>query len=69
MMRHTILKNFGPMERKLWFDVSSQFNKITEISGKFLHREENPNLSLEMTKIEKTDYVRKELAKLPKRLS
>ena len=57
------------MERKFWLDVSSQFNKITEVSGKFLHIDENPKLDLKMSKVEKTDFVRKELAKLPKRLS
>ena len=69
LIRHTILKNFGPMERKFWLDVSSQFNTITEISGKFLHLDENPKIDLKMTKIEKTDYVRKELAKLPNKIS
>ena len=57
------------MERKFWLDVSSQFNTITEISGKFLHLDENPKIDLKMTKIEKTDYVRKELAKLPNKFS
>ena len=57
------------MERKFWLDVSSQFNRITEVSGKFLHLNENPQLNLKMSKVEKTDFVRKELSKLQKRLS
>lgn len=68
ILRLKILKNLTPTHRKFWYDENSTFSKITEISSKFLHIDEFPNLSLKMTKQEKTDFVREELSKLNKRL-
>lgn len=67
-MRLKILKDLSPTHRKFWFDENDTFSKITEISSKFLHEDEYPTLSVKMTKQEKTDFVRKELSKLNKRL-
>lgn len=68
ILRLKISKNFNPMQRKFWNDENLLFSKINEISGKFLHLDENLNLSLKMDKGEKTKFVREELAKLPKKI-
>ncbi len=69
IIREKILKNFNPMERKFWFDENSTFGRITEVSSRFLHLDENQGLSLKMSKEEKTDFVRSELNKLPKKMA
>jgi hypothetical protein len=56
------------MQRKFWFDENSVFARITEVSSKFIHLEENPGLSLKMSKEEKTEFVNSELNKLPKKM-
>lgn len=69
ILRMKILKNFNPMERKFWFDENSTFSRITEVSSRFLHLDDNQGLSLKMSKEEKTDFVRGELMKLPKKMA
>jgi len=68
IIRLKILKNFNPMQRKFWYDENLLFSNINEISAKFLHLDENPDLSLKMEKSEKTKFVRDELSKLPKKI-
>jgi hypothetical protein len=68
IVRLKILKNLSPMQRKFWNDENSIFSNINEISAKFLHLDENPQINLKMTKQEKTKFVREELEKLPKRI-
>jgi hypothetical protein len=68
IVRLNILKNLSPMQRKFWHDENSIFSNINEISAKFLHLDENPQISLKMTKQEKTKFVRDELEKLPKKI-
>jgi hypothetical protein len=69
ILRLKILKNFNPMQRKFWFDEDQVFGKITEPSSKFLHTDENPGLSLKMSKEDKTNFVRSELNKLNKKMA
>jgi hypothetical protein len=69
ILRLKILKNFNPMQRKFWFDEDQVFSRITEPSSKFLHPDENPGLSLKMSKEEKTNFVRSELNKLNKKMA
>ena len=68
IIRMKNLKDFNPMQRKFWFDENLIFSNINEISAKFLHLDENTNLSLKMEKSEKTRFVREELQKLPKKI-
>ena len=67
-LRLKILKSLNPMQRKFWYDENLVFSEITLISSKFLHLDENPSLSLKMSKEEKTEFVRSELNKLPRKL-
>lgn len=68
IIRLKILKNFNPMQRKFWYDENLLFSKINEISAKFLHLDENPNLSLKWEKSQKTEFVRQQLSALPKKI-
>ncbi len=64
-LRLKILKDLNYVQRKFWFEENEIFSQINEVSGYFLHPEgKYSNLSLKMTKEEKTDFVRKELEKL-----
>lgn len=66
ILKVKILKNFNVMQRKFWYDENDIFGKICEVSGCFLHIEgEYSHLNLKMTKQEKTEFVRNELAKIP----
>ena len=65
ILRLKILKDLNYVQRKFWFEENEIFSQVNEVSGYFLHPEgEYSNLSLKMTKEEKTDFVRKELEKL-----
>ena len=65
ILRLKILKDLNYVQRKFWFEENEIFSQINEVSGYFLHPEgKYSNLSLKMTKEEKTDFVRKELEKL-----
>ena len=64
-----ILKNLNPMQRKLWVDEDSYFKKITDVSGKFIHLDENPTLSLAMDKREKSEFVKSQLELFSKKIS
>ena len=65
ILRLKILKDLNYVKRKFWFEENEIFSQVNEVSGYFLHPEgEYANLSLKMTKEEKTDFVRKELGKL-----
>jgi len=68
IIRLKILKNFNPMQRKFWFDENLLFSRINEASAKFLHLDENPNLSLKWEKSQKTEFVRQQLRGLPKKI-
>ncbi len=67
-LRQKILKFLNPMQRKFWYDENLVFSRITQISSRFLHLNENPLLSLKMSKEEKTDFVRSELNKIPRKM-
>ena len=69
ILRRKILKNFSPMERRFWYDESTSFGNITEISSKFLHPEEYKDLDIKMPKEKKTEIVRFELKKLSKKFA
>ena len=65
ILRLKILKDLNYVQRKFWFEENEIFSQINEVSGYFLHPEgKYSNLSLKMTKEEKTDFVRKELEQL-----
>lgn len=69
VLRETILKNFNPMERKIYYDVNKCFLDMGEISGSYLHLDENPTISLKDSKEEKTEFVLSHLKSLPSTMS
>lgn len=65
-LKESIYIQMTPWERQSWISEKSYFEQINEISSKFLHIDENPTLSLKMTKLEKSEFVRGELTKIAK---
>ena len=63
-LKMTILKNFNPMERKFWDEVSSYFDLISNISGKYLHTQEDMNISVKDTKEKKNKFVYSQLLEI-----
>jgi hypothetical protein len=69
ILKEKILKNLNPMERRFWYDESSTFSNITEVSAKFLHTDENAGFDIKQPKEKKTELVRRELGKLSKKFA
>ena len=65
ILRYKIMKNLNYIQRKFWYEEDKIFSDVNEVSACFLHPEgDYSHLNLKMTKEEKTDFVRGELAKL-----
>jgi hypothetical protein len=69
IMRDKILKNLNPMERRFWYDESTTFANITEISSRFLHPDDFKGFDTKLSKEKKTELVRRELGKLTRKFA